>query len=285
MKRITIPMLALILAGCTHEKNALIEQGNYKIDRGNYTVDSRITSANANERIRFLVMHYTAVDDKESLRLLTQPDGGASAHYLVPSVPAVDGGKPVVLGLVPEEKRAWHAGVSHWAQRDNLNDTSIGIEIVNLGFTEGLTGKHWYPYTPEQIELVARMAQDIATRYGISPDNILAHSDIAPQRKHDPGPLFPWEMLAKRGIGAWPSKEAVVKYLAGRDPAATASVKVIQAALAKYGYQIPQNGELDEETRKVLIAFQMHFRPSDISGSADAQTEALALALVEKYRQ
>lgn len=114
---------------------------------------------------------------------------------------------------------------------------------------------------------------------------MLGHSDIAPLRKQDPGKLFPWARLAATGIGAWPDQSTVSKYLAGRSPTSPTEVSTIQALLKQYGYdQIPQNGMLDEETRKTSAAFQMHFRPADIRGNADAETEAIARALNEKYR-
>ncbi|WP_413730968.1 N-acetylmuramoyl-L-alanine amidase [Sodalis sp. RH22] len=251
-------------------------------DRGGYGVDTSIASLNQDERVRYLVMHYTAVDDGASLALLTR--GTASAHYLVSSAPPLINGKAVAQQLVPEDKRAWHAGISEWNGRSNLNDTSIGIEIVNPGFTESAAGKRWYPYAPEQVELVARLAEDIIRRYQIRPDNVVGHSDIAPLRKTDPGPLFPWAQLAERGIGAWPDKHVVDKYLAGRAPEADAPVANIQRALIKYGYSLPLHGKADEETIRVISAFQMHFRPANFSGRADAETEAIALALLEKYR-
>lgn len=235
-----------------------------------------------NERVRFLVLHYTAVGDAESLRLLTQ--GEVSAHYLIPTHPKKAGGKAIALQLVPEAQRAWHAGVSSWQGRNNLNDTSIGIEIVNLGFTEKMLGRTWYPYNESQIELIEQLTKDIVQRYNISPSDVVAHSDIAPLRKSDPGPLFPWKRLAEKGVGAWPDDATVAKYIGGRDKKGAASVAVIQQALAAYGYKIPQNGQLDTETRQVIKAFQMHFRPQDFSGVPDVETEAIALALVEKYR-
>lgn len=265
---------ALLLAGCADTSSLTA--------RNDYWVDTSSASSGQNERVRYLVMHYTAADDSESLRLLTK--GEVSAHYLVPSVPKVLKGKPVALGLVPEDKRAWHAGVSQWNGRANLNDTSIGIEIVNLGFTGVDADKTWYAFDPAQIELVARLAGDIIRRYQISPDNVVGHSDITPLRKFDPGPLFPWAQLAQRGIGAWPDDHAVRRFLAGRAPGDPASVDSVRQALAKYGYALPPDGNAAQETTKVISAFQMHFRPADISGRADAETEAIAMALVEKYR-
>ncbi|WP_213992844.1 N-acetylmuramoyl-L-alanine amidase [Sodalis sp. dw_96] len=274
MHRVLLYLCLVLVAGCTGNSG--------QIDRGDYLADTTVSSRSQDERIRFLVMHYTAADDNESLRLLTQ--GQVSAHYLVHTSPEIIRGKPVASQLVAEEKRAWHGGESHWQGRDNLNDTSLGIEIVNPGFSQGVKGKHWYPFKEDQIELVARLARDIIHRYGISPANVLAHSDIAPLRKSDPGPLFPWQLLAQRGIGAWPDRASVDKYLAGRAFGTPASVANIQRTLARYGYRIPQNGLADEETLRTISAFQMHFRPTDFSGTPDAQTEAIAMALVEKYR-
>jgi N-acetylmuramoyl-L-alanine amidase len=274
MKQFLILLVVILIAGCQMKSG--------EIDRGDYRVDRTVSSNNHNPRIRFLVLHYTATNDSDSLRLLTS--GDVSAHYLITARPETSHGKPLVMQLVPEAQRAWHAGVSHWQGRDNLNDTSVGIEIVNPGFSGEMAEKKWHPFHPAQIELAARLARDIIQRYQLTPDNVIGHSDIAPLRKFDPGPLFPWESLARLGIGAWPDNSTVVKHLAGRMPQAPASVAKIQAALANYGYKIPQTGQLDADTLRTISVFQMHFRPSDFSGKPDAQTEAIAMALVEKYR-
>lgn len=279
MRKLLSTVSLLLLAGCS----SLQHDSSHKlIDRGEYKVDTSYPSVAKNERVRFLVLHYTATDDAESLRLLTK--GDVSAHYLVKTHPDSLDGKPVVLQLVPESQRAWHAGVSYWQGRNSLNDTSIGIEIVNMGFTERMLRREWYPYNESQIELIERLTKDIVERYNIDPANVVAHSDIAPLRKSDPGPLFPWKRLATQGIGAWPDDATVTKYMGGRNKHDMASVSIIQQTLARYGYQIPQSGELDDETRQVIKAFQMHFRAQDFSGRPDVETEAIALALVEKYR-
>ncbi|CNE98103.1 N-acetylmuramoyl-L-alanine amidase [Yersinia nurmii] len=275
MRKLVPAALLLLLAGCSSSPHKLI-------DRGDYQVDTTHPAVGQNDRVRFLVFHYTAVDDAESLRLLTQEQ--VSAHYLVTEHPRKAGGKPVVLQLVPEDKRAWHAGVSEWQGRTNLNDTSIGVEIVNLGYTEALTGRKWYPFNENQIELIERLGKDIVARYNIAPTDVVAHSDIAPQRKSDPGPYFPWKRLYDAGIGAWPDEERVQELIDGRDKHERVPVESIQKALATYGYKIPLTGELDEETLKVIAAFQMHFRASDFSGVPDVETLAIAQALVEKYR-
>jgi len=270
-------VLAVMLSGCATSPVKTEE-------RKGYYVDHAFNAIGQNDRVRFLVMHYTALDDSRSLKTLTQDQ--VSAHYLIPLEPKSIKGKPVVLQLVDENRRAWHAGVSSWNGRSNLNDTSIGIEIVNPGYTDDMLGdRTWYPYSEKQIAVVALLAKDIIERYQIAPDNVLGHSDIAPLRKQDPGKLFPWARLAGIGIGAWPDQSTVSKYLAGRSPTSPTEVSTIQALLKQYGYdQIPQNGMLDEETRKTIAAFQMHFRPADIRGNADAETEAIARALNEKYR-
>ncbi|EPT1820539.1 TPA: N-acetylmuramoyl-L-alanine amidase [Yersinia enterocolitica] len=279
MRKLLSTGLLLLLAGCSSSHR---DNPHQLIDRGEYKVDTSTPSIAQNERVRFLVLHYTATDDAESLRLLTQ--GDVSAHYLVKTYPESLNGKPVVLQLVPESQRAWHAGVSYWQGRNNLNDTSIGIEIVNRGFTERMLRREWYAYNELQIELIERLTKDIVERYNIDPANVVAHSDIAPLRKSDPGPLFPWKRLAEQGIGAWPDDATVNKYINGRNMSGMASVTIIQQALARYGYQIPQSGELDNETKQVIKAFQMHFRAQNFSGIPDVETEAIALALVEKYR-
>ncbi|MEN3258797.1 N-acetylmuramoyl-L-alanine amidase [Sodalis endosymbiont of Spalangia cameroni] len=280
MKKIILLLGVLGLAGCAGHQYAE-KPATTLIDHGDYAVDTSYPSQSQDDRVRFLIFHYTAVDDNESLRLLTH--GSVSAHYLIPSHPTEIHGKPVVLQLVPENKRAWHAGVSGWAGRNNINDTSIGIEIVNDGFHESPTGKQWIPYHKEQTALAARLARDIIARYQIKPQNVLAHSDIAPLRKTDPGPQFPWREMAQQGIGAWPDAATVDNYLQGKHRWSAGNVTLIQQALAAYGYTIPQTGTLDKETLRVISAFQMHFRPSNFTGVADKETEAIARALVEKY--
>lgn len=257
---------------------------NRFINRGDYIVDKYYNSVSQDKRQKFLIIHYTSTGYKESLYILS--NGLVSAHYLIPDNVLFKINKPVVLQLVDENNRAWHAGDSFWHGRTNINDSSIGIEIVNLGFTEDIDGNvKWHPYKNEQIRLLISLLKDIINRYKIEPDAILAHSDIAPTRKQDPGAVFPWERLYKVGIGAWPDEQTVEKYLAGRENSDCGNVLLIQSALKEYGYdQIPQDGILNDLTIQIIKAFQLHFRPELVSGIPDAQTEAIALALVEKYR-
>nr|WP_196239289.1 MULTISPECIES: N-acetylmuramoyl-L-alanine amidase [Serratia] len=263
-----------MLAGCQNPQQDTL------VDRGAYQLETLHQAQGADQRIRFLVMHYTAEDFHSSLKTLT--DEHVSAHYLLPAHPQREHGKPTVFRLVPEAMRAWHAGASAWRGRSNLNDTSIGIEIVNKGFTRSMLFTHWQPYTAEQIAVLIPLSRDIIQRYGIQPQDVVGHSDIAPQRKQDPGPLFPWRQLAQAGIGAWPDERDVQRLLAGRDRHAPVAMAPLLEKLARYGYAIDPSWNARQQ-RNVLAAFQMHFRPDDVRGEPDAESEAIVDALLVKY--
>jgi N-acetylmuramoyl-L-alanine amidase len=248
------------------------------INHTTYFTDTSHPAKNADSRIRFLVMHYTEIDEAGSLAVLTGDD--VSVHYVVPPAPKTELGEPVVYQLVPEEKRAWHAGQSFWQGATELNASSIGIENVNAG---PLGNGQWQAYPPQQVDALVKLSRDIVTRYRIPPTRVVGHSDIAPQRKIDPGPLFPWRTLYDAGVGAWPDDATVAAHLAGRDPKAPVEVRALQEKLRRYGYEVATDGVLDDRTRRVFSAFQMHFRPSDYAGDADAQTDAIAQALLDKY--
>lgn len=239
-------------------------------------IDQTHPSPNCNQRVFNLVLHYTALNLEDSLKVLTDPVKQVSAHYLVPDAD-VDGQRKV-FQLVQEDKRAWHAGLSTWGKRTGLNDTSIGIEIVNLGYKDESGKRTWYPFTDYQIQTVIALAKDIVKRYDIQAVNVVGHSDITPGRKVDPGPLFPWKKLYDNGIGAWfDEKELKIKHDAEID------IKKLQTNLKRYGYNIEITEKLDQQTRTVLQAFQMHFRPSDYSGDPDMETVAILENLVQKY--
>ncbi|CAI8696358.1 MULTISPECIES: N-acetylmuramoyl-L-alanine amidase [Burkholderia] len=250
------------------------------VERGTYYADTSLDARGADSRIRFLVMHYTESDEAKSLRTLT--GDSVSVHYVVPPQPRIEHEMPVVYQLVPESMRAWHAGVSEWQGATELNAASIGIENVNRGPLDP-QNRTWQPYSPEQIDALIRLSKDIVVRYAIPPTRVVGHSDIAPQRKIDPGPLFPWHALALVGVGAWPDDATVAARLGGRDPHALVDVRELQLKLARYGYDVPTDGVLDARTRRVFAAFQMHFRPSDYAGNPDAESDAIAQALLDKY--
>lgn len=263
--------LTLLAVACTTAS----PQRNYKIDRSN-------TAVSSDSRVHLLVIHYTAEDAGDSLAMLTGEK--VSAHYLIDDEPETRSGQPVVRQLVPENKRAWHAGASYWRGRSNLNDTSIGIELVNAGYRRDGVTLSWQPYTEQQIEPLIALSRDIIKRHQITAINVVGHSDIAPQRKNDPGPLFPWKRLAEAGIGAWPDADNVRHYLQIRQAETQLDVSALQQNLRRYGYKVPDSGELDEATLRVVRAFQMHFRQTDYSGHPDAETLAILDALLEKYQ-
>lgn len=238
-----------------------------------------------NFRQKYLILHYTALDDDKSATVLTQQ--AVSAHYLVNNL-----GDKEIYQLVDENKRAYHAGISAWRADRMLNDTSIGIEIVNSGYTADAAGiRTFVPFDEAQIKKVAALAKDIVTRYNIPPTNVLAHSDIAPTRKQDPGPLFPWKKLYDEyQIGMWydePAKQNFLSQLAATDfmteSAASTYVFKIQTALNQLGYEIMPTGSWDTNNKKVVEAFQFHFRPEKSDGIVDAETWAILQALVQKY--
>lgn len=251
-----------------------------------------------NSRINHLVIHFTSEHFERSAELLTgRAESRVSVHYLVPE--PGDATYPYstlrIFRLVPEHRRAWHAGRSYWHGTTSLNDSSIGIEIVNrsacvvddpgdeLAEPED---QHctFLPFPDEQIELVIRLARDILERNpDIDPENVIGHGEIAATRRVDPGPWFPWKRLYDNGIGSWPDEEAVDRHRR-RFERAPPDVSRYQAALGAWGYDIGTTGEHDTLTRYVIRAFQMRYRPAAYDGTMDAETGAILYALLEKYR-
>ena len=264
--------LAVAIAGCTP---ATLKQ------RNGYWADQAQTAQAFNHRVRFLVLHYTGGDEARAIKVLTGPS--VSSHYVVADQPPRRGGNPVVYQLVDEHARAWHAGRSAWGGRTHLNDSSIGIEIVNRGPVDTPSGTVWRGFDGGQIEAVTTLARDIIARYDIAPENVVAHADISPGRKIDPGPAFPWEQLYRQGIGAWPDEPTVNAYRE-RFRYAMPGIAAIQSALSRYGYDIDTTGVLDQPTHSVVVSFQMHFRPGRYDGIPDLETVARLWALNDKYR-
>lgn len=237
-----------------------------------------------NFRQKYLILHYTVLPDDKSIEVLTKQS--VSAHYLVNNL-----GDNEIYQLVDENKRSYHAGVSAWRADKNLNDTSIGIEIVNMGYKADATGaKTFEPFSDDQIKKVAALAKDIVTRYQIPATNVLAHSDIAPTRKQDPGPLFPWKKLYDEyKIGMWYDEAAKQTLLTTAQTDIStkyndaAFIYTIQMALQKFGYALDSSGKWDDATKKTIEALQYHFRPQNYNGIMDAETWAILQALNQKY--
>lgn len=253
-----------------------------------YDINEENLSPNQDNRQMFLILHYTAVTKQRTLELFNDPTYPASSHYLIPELPESNG-KFTVYRLVPDNKRAWHTGASSWQTNASLNASSIGIEIENLGFPEAdenkpLMLRSWYPYSSkEQIKVLADVILKVTQKYDIRADRILGHSDIAPGRKTDPGPLFPWEELYNTyNIGTWYDYETVNYYRLNAPW--NGDVKILQNKLASYGYNISATGEYNQVTQNVVSAFQMHFYPQKYDGIADVETVARLDALLEKYR-
>jgi N-acetylmuramoyl-L-alanine amidase len=232
-----------------------------------FIVTTVIASPNHDARVGgppdMVLLHYTGMRSNEAaLKHLCSAASKVSAHYVV-----FEDGR--IVQCVPEERRAWHAGVAFWAGETDINSRSIGIEIVNPGHDFG------YPNFPlRQIAALIALCRSIVTRRGpFAADRVLAHSDVAPTRKQDPGEKFPWHLLHESGIGHWVRPAPLD--IAG--PTLSVgdrgdSVSQLQRALADYGYGIEQSGNYDETTRAVVAAFQRHFRPARVNGVADAST-------------
>ncbi len=212
----------------------------------------RLAEGGAPVAIDMLVIHYTGmVPDARALDWLCDPASHVSAHYFIDAA-------GVVCRLVPEERRAWHAGVSAWRGATDINSRSIGIELANPGHEFG-----YRDFPTAQIDALITLAKDIVARHPIPPRNVVGHSDIAPARKIDPGERFPWQRLAEAGIGLWPE--------AGNGSGAYDN----SAMLADFGYDVENNALTD-----VITAFQRHFRPEKFDGAADDDTIARLAALL-----
>jgi N-acetylmuramoyl-L-alanine amidase len=206
-------------------------------------------------RIDMLVLHYTGMATAAAaLDRLCDPVARVSAHYLVEE----DG---AIWRLVSEERRAFHAGQSYWAGETNLNHVSIGIEIVNPGHEWG-----YRPFPEEQMTAVEQLCRDLVSRHPILPHRIVGHSDVAPDRKSDPGELFDWPRLARAGIGIWPHPAPDLAHRRGRDVGAVERAAAL-ADLARIGYCVASG-----EEAVALAAFQRRFRPERWDGRLDGET-------------
>ena len=206
-----------------------------------------------------IVMHYTDMESaSEAIDLLCHEDAGVSAHYLID-----ENGE--VTQMVADDHRAWHAGKSTWRGIENVNDYSIGIELANPGHRCG-----YKPFPKAQMESLKTLCCDLIERHPIEQRNIVAHSDIAPLRKKDPGELFDWQWLAEQGIGLWPESLFEAELL---------SIKALQQTLSDIGYPLVIDGIMGEETEAVITAFKRRFVQNDVSAKWSLAANSMALAL------
>jgi N-acetylmuramoyl-L-alanine amidase len=209
---------------------------------------ANVEPRHAGAKPELLILHYTGMSSAaKAIDWLARAESRVSCHYVID-----EGGR--ITQMVPERLRAWHAGVSSWHGKTDINSRSIGIEIQNPGH------EHGYPDFPDaQMKAVLALSKDIVARHGMRPESMLAHSDVAPERKIDPGEKFNWAKLAKAGLGlcAGAKGETVLK---------------AQKLLAAYGYDTTATGEFDPKMAKVVRAFQLHFRPAKVDGRLDHST-------------
>ena len=263
-------LIFIFLIGCSSNNYIIVDSENY------------------DSRVKYLVIHYTSEGLEDSIDLLTtKKDHPVSAHYLI----AEDA---KIYQLVSETKRAWHAGKSFWRGERGLNDSSIGIEIVNksgcmmpmerlITFYEILEYCNFVEYPKVQINQLIKLSKEIIARHPrIKPYNIVAHSDIAPTRKIDPGPLFPWKDLADQGVGAWYDQ---IDYISFQEifSKKLPDLKLLQKKLRKLGYEIEPTGANDFQSISAIRSFQLHFRPKKYDGFFDVETAAILYALLKKY--
>ena len=262
-------LITMLLAGC----------GSVPTTSGGVPIDTSRSARGQDSRVMFVILHYTVADLPVSLKALTEHE--VSAHYLVS-----DETPPRIFRLVDESRRAWHSGASAWHGHRLLNASSIGIELVHPGSQSGPDGQRLYPpFPPAQIEALIPLLRDIVQRHRIRPDRILGHGEVSPAYKEDPGPAFPWRRLAEAGLTPpWPEASRVAAQRA-RFEALLPDVAWFQRALAQHGYAIQVSEQMDEQTQRVLMNFQMRYRPERHDGQPDAETAALLHVLTNPVQR
>ena len=228
-----------------------------------------LNSANFDNRsvtkIKYLIMHYTGmINGADALEKLCDPKSKVSAHYLIE-----ENGE--VYQLVNEDKRAWHAGVARWEGDEDINDISIGIEIVNSGHAYAGYESIYKGFPEVQMTQVVSLAQKIIDRHEIKPHYVLGHSDVAWRRKIDPGELFDWKKLSQNGVGSWPKSgllEVDIKV----------DLSDFLRKLKAFGYDV----DFGKDPAEIITAFQRHFRQDNIDGQLDKETMWRLLSLVEQ---
>lgn len=262
-------LLAAVLAGCAMTATTT---------PGGIAIDASRTAKGQDSRVLFLILHYTVADFPISMKVLTEND--VSAHYLIS-----DESPPRIYRLVDESRRAWHSGPSGWKGHRMLNASSIGIEIVHPGFKLGPGKQRIYqPFPQAQMDTLIPLVKDIVARHQIRPDRILGHGEVTPAYKEDPGPTFPWKLLADMGITpAWPDATRVAAERLTFEQQLP-DVAWFQNALATHGYNIERTGQWDEQSQRVLMNFQMRYRPSLHDGQRDAESAALLQVLTHPVK-
>jgi N-acetylmuramoyl-L-alanine amidase len=244
---------------------------------------SKRNAENDTSIIDTLVMHYTEETLEKTLKIFLSKTTTVSSHYII-------GEEGIIFRNTKPMFAAHHAGDSYWNGASKINPNSLGIEHVNLGFKHNdnqpagvyLFDREWYAFTQKQIDASIALSKHLVTKYAIKPENVVGHSDIAPKRKIDPGPLFPWQLYAQHGVGAWPNFHTSwdLPCFIKAEESQTRELWLIEH-LHIWGYKLPDEQACGED---IIRAFQMHFRQSDISGIADLETATILNALICNYK-
>ena len=263
---LSVHVAALVLAGCA-------SVGPPTTTEGGVPIDATHVAKGQDSRSLFLVIHYTVLDLPKSLKVLTQQE--VSSHYLLS-----DESPPRIFRLVDENRRAWHSGASAWGPNRRLNSSSIGIEIVHPGYVEGPNKeKIFAPFPQAQIDALIPLVRDIVKRHEIKPERILGHGEVTPSYKEDPGPTFPWKLFSDLGITPpWPDMVRVAMQRALYETTLP-DVLWFQQTLSQHGFEIERTGVMDKQTQRVLMNFQMRYRPANYDGLPDAESAALLWVL------
>ena len=274
--RRTLALAVVLVSGCSYFPGAPASAPDYGI---RFKTMQDLPSPNFESRpsgvpVDMLIIHYTGMESAEgALERMRDPSTKVSAHYVIDE----DG---TVYRLVAENMCAWHAGTASWGGITNINDRSIGIELVNPGAEFG-----YRPFPEPQMMALEQLARGILKRHTIPARRVLGHSDVAPTRKQDPGELFDWARLAAAGIGLWPETENTLETEVALGGGGLPPITKIQKLLQRLGYPITISGEEDEETRFVITAFQRHFLPYSVSGEMDVETFARLRAMVAETEE
>lgn len=214
---------------------------------------------NFGSRIRAIIIHYTEINLQETLEKFADPNSQVSSHYVVDK-------NGDIYNLIDDIERAWHAGESCWNGEANLNNYSIGIEIVNSGFE---------PYIDEQINSVITLVSYLKAKYNIKNYSIIGHSDIASERKQDPGKLFPWKKLAENNLGIYLLDDIIHNQKPNYNY--KIDISAVQNKLASYGYKIAITNIVDQQTINVIKAFNDHFYPEIYNKYSNLTNDSLVL--------